>query len=86
MFSEDSNGAIYYATQNYVYSLLEGKDNKGYTSDIVFIYREPKFEDVNVEVGEVVDFVYGGFDHFNRDYIENAIKKYEERRGLKNDR
>lgn len=82
MFKEDINGAIYYATKNYVYSLLEGKDDKGYTSDIVFIYREPKFYDVEVDVGEVVDFVYGGFDHLAKDYIENAIKKYEKKKGL----
>lgn len=82
MFTKDSNGALQYETQNNIYSLLEGIDNKGYTSDIVFIYREPKFYDVEVDVGEVVDFVYGGFDHLAKDYIENAIKKYEKKKGL----
>lgn len=82
MFKEDSNGAIYYATENYVYSLLEGIDDKGYTSDIVFIYREPKWLDLDVDMGEVVSFVYGGFDHLAKDFIEEEIKKYEKRKGL----
>ena len=83
MFTENSNGALQYKTKDNVYSLLEGIDNKGYTSDVVFIYKEPKAilneqgEVVDMTVGRVVDFVYGGFDVNNYDFIENAIKEYE---------
>lgn len=82
MFTKDSNGALQYKTKDYVYSLLEGIDDKGYTSDIIFIFREPKWNDLEVDMGEIVDFVYGGFDHLDREFIENAINKYEKRKGL----
>lgn len=81
-FKYDSQGDLYYQGK-YHYSLLEGKTKNGYTSDIIFIFREPiQKENGDVINGEVVDFVYGGFNSFNNniayDYIENAIKKYEE--------
>lgn len=83
MFTKDSNGALQYETKDNVYSLLEGIDNKGYTSDIVFIYKEPKpilnekGEPIDMEQGKVVDFTYGGFDINNYSYIEEKIKEYE---------
>lgn len=83
MFTRDSNGALQYETNNYKYSLLEGIDDKGYTSDIVFIYREPKWsfdennEPIDVINGCVVGLTYGGFDTGNRDYIEEQIKEHE---------
>lgn len=78
-FNYDSQGDIFYQGK-YYYSILEGKTKNNYTSDILFIFREPIFEDEeNIISGEVVDFVYGGFNNeIAYDYIENAIKKYEE--------
>lgn len=85
MFTKDSNGALQYKTQNNIYSLLEGIDNKGYTSDVVFIYKEPKpilnemGEPIDMEQGDVVDWVYGAFDINNYSYIEEKIKEYEKK-------
>lgn len=76
-FNYDGQGDIFYQGK-YFYSLLEGKTKSGYTSDIIFIYKEPIFKkDGNVINGEVIDFVYGGFDNLAYDYIENKIKEYE---------
>lgn len=85
MFTKDSNGALQYETKDNLYSLLEGIDNKGYTSDIVFIYKEPKAilneqgEVIDMTIGDVVDFVYGAFDSKNYGYIEDKIKEYEKK-------
>ena len=84
-FKYDTNGDIYYQGK-YYYSILEGKTRNNKTSDILFIYREPIFKsDSEVINGEVVDFVYGGFNSSSDiayDYIENSIKKYEENKEL----
>ena len=87
MFKEDQNGGIYYLSDNNIqYSLLEGIDNVNRTSDILFIFREPTEEEIENTsfCGEVVDFVYGGFDCFNdthglssKDFVEERIKTYE---------
>ena len=74
----DSDGSIEYKTKNNLYSLLEGKTSNDLTSDILFIYREPKFLENDVIPGEVVDFIYGGFSNDNLKNVEEIIKKYEE--------
>lgn len=76
-FNYDSQGDIYYQGK-YYYSLLEGKTRNNYTSDIIFIYKEPIFiDDKKIIQGKVIDFVYGGFDNLAYDYIEEKIKEYE---------
>lgn len=76
-FYNDSQDNLCYRGK-YEYSLLEGMTDKGYSSDIVFIFREPTQKDIEEGfTGEVVSFVYGGFD--NLDFIEREIKEYEEK-------
>ena len=89
MFTKDSNGALQYETQNNVYSLLEGIDDKGYTSDIVFIYKEPLNKEGDMgdfENGAIIDWCYGAFRSQNGKlpidelcYIEEKIKEYEKK-------
>ena len=60
----------------YDYSLLEGMTDKEFTSDILFIFREPTIEEIdNGFTGEVVNFLYGGFSNLNN--IEEMIIEYE---------
>lgn len=86
MFKRDSQGSLYYESENGIeYSLLLGVTDKDYTSDILFIFRNATIEEQdNDYYGEVVDFVYGGFDCFNdthglssKDFVEERIKAYE---------
>lgn len=80
MFKKDSQGCLYYESEKtkLEYSLLEGRTNNDYTSDIVFIFREPTPKDIeNDYYGEVVNWCYGGFEDL--DFMEKQIKEYEEK-------
>ncbi len=75
MFKTTRDG-IYYISDKYEYSLLEGKTSNGYTSDMVFIFREPTQEDYDRNFyGEVVDWIFDGFNQLAA--IEEIIKDYE---------
>lgn len=74
-FLRDSQGSLYYKSK-YEYSLLNGITDKGYTSDIMFIFREPTGNDIeNGFTGEVVSFLYGGFENLKD--VEQIILDYE---------
>lgn len=73
----DSDQSIIYRTAYATYSLLEGVTNNGLNSDILFIYREPIFVGNDVILGEVVNFIYGGFSRENLKEVKNIIEKYE---------
>lgn len=78
-FLRDSQGSLYYQSK-YEYSLLEGMTDKGYTSDIMFIFREPTQEDIaNDYYGEVIGWVFDGFNEL--DFVEKKIKEYEQKKG-----
>lgn len=79
MFKRDSQNSLYYEGKNGIeYSLLEGITDSNKTSDIVFIFREPTKEDLkNDYYGEVVAWVYGGFEEL--EFVEDKIKEYEEK-------
>lgn len=79
MFQEDSQGNLMYVSENGIeYSLLEGITDKGNTSDIVFIFREPTPEEMdNDYYGEPIDWVYGGFQEL--EFVANKIKEYEKK-------
>lgn len=80
MFKKDSQEDLYYESENKInYNLFEGRTSKGYTSDIIFIFREPTEEDImNGYCGEVVGWLYGGFEHLDLNFVESKIKEYEE--------
>lgn len=74
-FLRDSQGSLYYKGK-YEYSLLDGTTDKGYSSDIMFIFREPNENDIqNGFTGEVISFLYGGFDNLKD--VEKIILDYE---------
>lgn len=76
-FYRDSQDNLCYRGK-YEYSLLNGVTDKGFSSDILFIFREATHEDIEKGfTGEVVGFVYGGFDDL--DFVERVIKEYEEK-------
>lgn len=83
MFKRDSQGNLYYESENKIdYSLLVGMTDKNMTSDVLFVFREPTEDNIdNGFTGEVVDFVYGGFSDIDvsdkLQYIEMRIKEYE---------
>ena len=77
-FKKDSQGCLYYETDKHIYSLLEGKTNNGLTSDIIFIFKEPTMDELgNNYTGEVIGYVYGGFNELTG--IEETIKDYEKK-------
>lgn len=85
MFKKDSLGNTYYLSTktNIEYQLLVGITNNGYTSDIVFIFREASTEEMeNDYYGEVIGWVYDGFNDF--DFIEKKIINYEKKELDKN--
>ena len=79
MFINGKDG-LHYEGKHY-YSLLEGKTSNGYTSDILFIYREATEQELaNNYVGEVVTWLYGATNlNALKGIIEYEIKKYEEK-------
>ena len=79
MFKKDSQGNTYYLSSktNIEYSLLVGMTDQGYTSDIVFIFREANSKEMeNGYFGEVISWVYDGFSDLK--YLETKIKEYEQ--------
>ena len=79
MFKEDTQGNTYYLSKsNREYQLLIGITNKGYTSDIVFIFKEATPEEMEKGYyGEVVDWVYDGFSDLS--FIEQKILEHEKK-------
>ena len=77
-FFRDCQNSLHYRGEKYEYSLLDGVTDTGYTSDIMFIFREPTSEELdNNFAGAVVDFVYGGFEDL--DFVEQRILEYEKK-------
>lgn len=81
MFKRDSQGSLYYEGKSGIkFSLLEGLTDKGFNSDILFIFREATQEEMsNDYYGEVIGWVYGGFEEL--DFVEEKIKNYEQQLG-----
>ena len=79
MFKENKDGVYYLSDKTQTkYSLLEGYTTNGFYSDTVFIFREPTEQDIDDGfTGEVVGFVYGGYNSSNKDFIEEMIRHYE---------
>lgn len=79
MFVEERSGLSYVGKHHY--SLLEGKTSKGYTSDILFIYRDTTEEELkNGFSGEIVTWIYGASNlEALKGIIQYEIKKYEEK-------
>ena len=76
-FYRDEQGNLCYKGK-YDYSLLVGKTDKDYTSDIVFIFREPTNKEIDEGfTGAVINFLYGGFDNLGN--IEELILDYEKK-------
>ncbi len=73
------DGLIYISKSGKVYDLLEGVCSNGRTSDIIFIIDR----DAKNGVGEIVNFIYGGFDHLQEDGIKSYIEDYEKKENLK---
>lgn len=73
MFKDtNGDGKIYISESGKKYELLEGICSNGLTSDIIFILDRN-----NIEEQKIVNFVYGGFDNLQEEFIESEIKKYE---------
>lgn len=80
MFIERYDGIYYFGSDGKDYELLEGKTSNNYTSDIIFILDRNGEENP----GKIIDFVYGGFDNLQKEYIQEKIEKYiEKNKGAK---
>lgn len=80
MFKDtNGDGLIYISKSGKVYDLLEGIDSNGLTSDIIFIMDRM----ANNGVGEIVNFIYGGFDNLQKDGIESYVEDYENKEKTK---
>ena len=75
MFIERYDGIYYFGSDGNDYELLEGKTSNNYTSDIIFILDRNGEENP----GKIIDFVYGGFDNLQKDYIREKVEKYIEK-------
>ena len=67
------DGKIYVSKNGNVYDLLLGMTSNNKTSDIIFIMYRDKENHIN----KFVNYVYGGFEHLQEDYIESEIKEFE---------
>lgn len=80
MFKRDSQDSLYYESEKTgrIYFLYEGMTSSGFTSDMVFIYKEATLDEMDNDdyYGEVIAWVYGGFEEL--DFVEQKIKEYEE--------
>lgn len=82
MFLDKKDGLCYIGSDGLEYELLEGTTSKGFTSDIVFIIDR---NDINKKInpGKIINFVYGGFDHLEKDFIKEEIEKYIKNKEVK---
>lgn len=81
MFKEKRDGLCYVGSDNKEYELFEGITSNDYKSDIVFIMDR---NDINGEIhsGIIIDFVYGGFKHLQKECIKAIIENYIENKEI----
>ena len=79
MFVENYDGINYIGSDGLTYELLEGKSSNNYTSDIIFILDRNGEENP----GKIINFVYGGFRHLEKEFIKEEIEKYIKEKGEK---
>ena len=75
MFKEYKDGICYVGSDGQEYELLEGFSSTGYTSDIIFII-DRNDKDGEINPGIIINFVYGGFRHLEKDFIKEEVEKY----------
>ena len=76
MFIEKKDGICYIGSDGKEYELLEGKTSNNYRSDIIFIMDMNWKDEETPNPGIIIDFVYGGFEYLEKDYIKEKVEEY----------